>query len=97
MAQFYTKERSVGNASAKIFDDTQRIVRQSEQLVESMRAVSAYEEKQQASLIDNIRAHRQFEKERNTRNHQLLVDNMRQIAEVQEANDRNKNLERQDK
>tara|TARA_B100000405_G_C16717847_1_gene421533 strand:+ start:4188 stop:7223 length:3036 start_codon:yes stop_codon:yes gene_type:complete len=97
MAQFYTKERSVGNASAKIFDDTQRIVRQSEQLVESMRAVSAYEEKQQASLINNIRAHRQFEKERNTRNHQLLMDNMRQIAEVQEKNDQAKNLERQDK
>ena len=95
MAQFYTKERSVGNASAKIFDDTQRIVRQSEQLVESMRAVSAYEEKQQASLINNIRAHRQFEKERNTRNHQLLMDNMRQIAEVQKQDDANRQLEKQ--
>lgn len=86
MAQFYTKERSVGNASAKIYDDSQRILQQSEQLIESMRAVSAYEERQQTTLINNLRAHRQKEKEQNTRNHQLLMDNMRQVYEVQERN-----------
>ena len=97
MAQFYTKERSVGNATAKIYDDSQRILQQSEQLIESMRAVSSYEERQQATLIDNLRAHRQKEKEENTRNHQLLMDNMKQVFEVQDQNNVNDLQRRKEK
>lgn len=97
MAQFYTKERSVGNATAKIYDDSQRILQQSEQLIESMRAVSAYEERQQATLINNLRAHRQKEKEENTRNHQLLMDNMKQVFEIQDQNNVNDLQRRKEK
>ena len=97
MAQFYTKERSVGNATAKIYDDSQRILQQSEQLIESMRAVSSYEERQQATLINNLRAHRQKEKEENTRNHQLLMDNMKQVFEVQDQNNVNDLQRRKEK
>jgi len=82
MAQFYTKERSVSGASPKIFDDTQRVIKESEELIERMRAVSAYEEQQQAALVNNLRAQRQRDKELNTRNHKMLMDNMRQVAEV---------------
>ena len=97
MAQFYTKERSVGNATAKIYDDSQRILQQSEQLIENMRAVSSYEERQQATLINNLRAHRQKEKEENTRNHQLLMDNMKQVFEVQDQNNVNDLQRRKEK
>lgn len=88
MAQFYTKERSIQSASPKIYDDSQRILTEAEQIIESMRALSSIEERQNAALINNLRAHRQREKELNTRNHQMLMDNMRQVQEVQERNDR---------
>ena len=88
MAQFYTKERSIQGASPKIYDDSQRILTEAEQIIESMRALSSIEERQNAALINNLRAHRQREKELNTRNHQMLMDNMRQVQEVQERNDR---------
>lgn len=88
MAQFYTKERSIGNASPQIYDDSQRVLKQAEDIIESMRAVSAIEEQQNATLINNLRAHRQRDKELNTRNHQLLMDNMRQVAEVKQRNDK---------
>ena len=87
MAQFYTKERSIGNASPQIYDDSQRVLKQAEDIIESMRAVSAIEEQQNATLINNLRAHRQRDKDLNTRNHQLLMDNMRQVAEVKQRND----------
>ena len=69
MAQFYTKERSVTGASPQIYDDSQRILTEAENIIESMRAVSSIEEQQSATLINNLRAHRQREKELNTRNH----------------------------
>ena len=87
MAQFYTKERSIENASPEIYDDSERVLKQAEDIIESMRAVSAIEEQQNATLINNLRAHRQRDKELNTRNHQMLMDNMRQVAEVQKRND----------
>ena len=100
MAQFYTKERSVTGASPKIYDDSQRILTEAENIIESMRAVSSIEEQQSATLIDNLRAHRQREKELNTRNHQMLMDNMKQVAEAQQRKDQialnNKNLKRQE-
>ena len=99
MAQFYTKERSVTGASPKIYDDSQRILTEAENIIESMRAVSSIEEQQNATLINNLRAHRQREKELNTRNHQMLMDNMQQVAEAQQRKDKialdNKNLKRQ--
>ena len=82
MAQFYTKERSVSGASPKIFDDSQRILKESEELIENMRAVSRFKEQQQAALVNNLRAQRQRDKELNTRNHEMLMDNMRQVAEI---------------
>ena len=100
MAQFYTKERSVQGASPQIYDDSQRILTEAENIIESMRAVSSIEEQQNATLINNLRAHRQREKELNTRNHQMLMDNMKQVAEAQQRKDQialnNKNLKRQE-
>ena len=100
MAQFYTKERSVTGASPKIYDDSQRILTEAENIIESMRAVSSIEEQQNATLINNLRAHRQREKELNTRNHQMLMDNMQQVAEAQQRKDQialdNKNLKRKE-
>ena len=87
MAQFYTKERTVTGASPQIYDDSQRILTEAENIIESMRAVSSIEEQQNATLINNLRAHRQREKELNTRNHQMLMDNMKQVQEVQQRND----------
>ena len=93
MAQFYTKERSVQGASPQIYDDSKRILTEAENLIESMRAVSSIEERQNAALINNLRSHRQREKELNTRNHQMLMDNMKQVAEVQQQNDRTANAD----
>ena len=88
MAQFYTKERTVSSAAPKIFDNSDRILKEAENLIESMRAVSSIEERQNAALINNLRTQRQREKETNTRNHQMLMDNLRQVAEVEERNAR---------
>ena len=100
MAQFYTKVHSVTGASTKIYDDSQRILTEAENIIESMRAVSSIEEQQNATLINNLRAHRQREKELNTRNHQMLMDNMQQVAEAQQRKDQialnNKNLKRKE-
>ncbi len=100
MAQFYTKERSVTGASPQIYDDTQRILKEADDIIESMRAVSSIEEQQNATLINNLRAHRQREKELNTRNHQMLMDNMQQVAEAQQRKDKialdNNNLKRKE-
>ena len=82
MAQFYTKERTVSGASPKIFDDSQRILKESEELIENMRAVSAFKEQQRASLVNNLRAQRERDRALNSRNHELLMDNMKQIGEV---------------
>jgi|MDSZ01.2.fsa_nt_gb hypothetical protein len=94
MAQFYTKERTVGSAAPQIFDDSKRVLQEAENIIESMRAVSSIEERQNAALINNLRAHRQREKELNTRNHQMLMDNMKQVAEVAQ---RNAQVNQQDK
>ena len=59
MAQFYTKERTVGSAAPQIFDDSKRVLQEAENIIESMRAVSSIEERQNAALINNLRAHRQ--------------------------------------
>ena len=89
MAQFYTKERTVTGASPKIYDESQRILTEAENIIESMRALRSIEEQQNATLINNLRAHRQRDKELNTRNHQLLMDNMKQVAEAQQRKDQN--------
>ena len=100
MAQFYTKERTVTGASPKIYDESQRVLTEAENIIESMRALSSIEEQQNATLINNLRAHRQRDKELNTRNHQLLMDNMKQVAEAQQRKDQialdNKTLKRQE-
>ena len=88
MAQYFTQERSLAAATPQIVDDTNRLVKEADEALSRLQAVQDYETKQKANLITNLRSIREYEKGLNTRNHQMMMQNVKQIADIQQRNDR---------
>ena len=88
MAQYFTQERSLAAATPQIVDDTDRLVKEADEALSRLQAVQDYETKQKSNLITNLRSIREYEKGLNTRNHQMMMQNVQQIADIQQRNDR---------
>ena len=88
MAQYFTQERSLAAASPQIVDDTDRLVKEANEALSRLQAVQDYETKQKGNLITNLRSIREYEKGLNTRNHQMMMQNVKQIADIQQRDDR---------
>ena len=88
MAQYFTQQRSLAAATPQIVDDTDRLVKEADEALSRLQAVQDYETKQKANLITNLRSIREYEKGLNTRNHQMMMQNVKQIADIQQRNDR---------
>ena len=88
MAQYFTQERSLAAATPQIVDDTDRLVKEADEALSRLQAVQDYETKQKGNLITNLRSIREYEKGLNTRNHQMMMQNVQQIADIQQRNDR---------
>ena len=88
MAQYFTQERSLAAVTPQIVDDTDRLVKEADEALSRLQAVQDYETKQKTNLITNLRSIREYEKSLNTRNHQMMMQNVQQIADIQQRNDR---------
>lgn len=88
MAQYFNQERSLSAATPQIVDDTDRLVKEADEALARLQAVNDYEAKQKSNLITNLRSIREYEKGLNTRNHQMMMQNVQQIADIQQRNDR---------
>lgn len=88
MAQYFTQERSLAAVTPQIVDDTDRLVKEADEALSRLQAVQDYEAKQKSTLITNLRSIREYEKSLNTRNHQMMMQNVQQIADIQQRNDR---------
>ena len=78
----FTKERQFAPAQAKSRADN--ILADSQRLVDQMRAVNEFELKAQANLVTNLRQHRQDESRRDTQNHQLIIQGLKQRAALEQ-------------
>lgn len=65
---------------AKATSEANKILTDSQKLVDQMRAVNDFELKAQSNLVTNLRQFRQDESRRNTRDNQLIVQGLRQRA-----------------
>lgn len=88
MAQYFTQQRDLGSVTPVFIDDTDRVMKEADEIITRQQAVNSYEERERANLIKNLRTVREFEKGLNTRNHQMLMQNMQQLADIQFQNDR---------
>ena len=88
MAQYFTQQRSLAAATPQIVDDTDRLVKEADEALSRLQALQDYDTKQKGNLITNLRSIREYEKGLNTRNHQMMMQNVQQIANIQQRNDR---------
>ena len=88
MAQYFTQQRDLGSVTPVFIDDTDRVMKEADEIITRQQAVNSYEEREKANLIKNLRTVREFEKGLNTRNHQMLMQNMQQLADIQFQDDR---------
>ena len=78
----FVKERQFNPAQAT--NRANKILSDSQKLVDQMRAVNDFELKAQANLVTNLRQYRQDESRRDTRNNQLIIQGLRQRASYEQ-------------
>ncbi len=74
----FVRQRQFNPAQAT--SKANKILQDSQKLVDQMRAVNDFELKAQANLVTNLRQYRQDESRRNTRDNDLIVQGLRQRA-----------------
>lgn len=83
MAQYFTQQRDVSSVTPVFIDDTDRVMKEADEIIQRQNAVNAYEERERANLIKNLRTIRDFERTQNSNNHQMLMRNMQQMVDIQ--------------
>ena len=95
MAQYFTQQRDVSSVTPVFIDDTDRVMKEADEIIQRQNAVNAYEERERANLIRNLRTIRDFERTQNSTNHQLLMRNMQQMVDIQREKARERQRNRQ--